>query len=165
MAATYDNATRSRPAAMKRRSSLAARGRLITRLPRFVRFAGVGGGCAILQLLVLAFLVRRGVEPHGANAIAFLLSTQVNFALSSAITWRDRLAAPWRGAILRRLAGYNALALCSLAVNGAVFALALPAAPYLVAAGLGIVAGTGLTYTVSGRVLFRPPASRSRRTS
>ena len=99
--------------------------------------------------------MRLGVEQHGANALAFLLSTQVNFALSAAITWRDRLAAPGPpSAVARRLAGYNAMALGTLVVNQAVFALALPAVHYLAASALGILAGMLINYTVSGRVFF-----------
>lgn len=133
-----------------------APGRWLTRSPRPVRFAAVGGGCAVLQLLVLALLVRLGVERHGANVLAFLLSAQVNFGLSSAVTWRDRRGAAGRAAgLARRLLGFNALALGALAINQVVFALASPAAHYLIAGGLGIVTGTALTYTVSGYVIFR----------
>ena len=53
------------------------------------------------------------------------------------------------------VAGYNALALGSLAINQVVFAVALPLTYVLVASALGILAGMVLTYTVSGAVLFR----------
>ena len=140
-------------------------GWLPVRLPRPVRFAGVGATCAALQLLGLALLVRLGVEDHGANALAFLLSTQVNFALSAAVTWRDRLDATGRpAAVARRLAGYNAMALGTLVVNQAVFALTLPAAHYLAASALGILAGMLINYTVSGRVIFRPVQHSARST-
>ena len=129
--------------------------RRLARLPRPVRFAAVGATCAALQLLGLALLVRLGVEQHVANALAFLLSTQVNFALSAAVTWRNRLAAGGSPtAVAWRLAGYNAMALGTLVVNQAVFALALPAVHYLAASALGILAGMLLNYTVSGRVIF-----------
>jgi putative flippase GtrA len=109
------------------------------------------------ELLGLALLVRLGVEQHVANALAFLFSTQVNFALSAALTWRDRLDTTGRPtAVARRLAGYNAMALGTLVANQAVFVLALPAAHYLAASALGILAGMLINYTVSGRVIFRP---------
>ena len=138
-------------------------GQLLDRAPRPLRFGAVGGSCATLQLLALALLVRLGAEPHGANVLAFLLSTQVNFALSSVITWRDRRVAPGLAAAGKRLAGYNALALGSLAINQLVFTLALPSASVLVASALGILAGMVLTYTVSGQVLFRRVARQDGR--
>ena len=131
-------------------------GRLLDRIPRPLRFAAVGGTCAVLQLLILELLARLRVELHLANTLGFLLSTQVNFALNSAITWRDRLAGgQGAGTAGRRLAGYNALALGSLAINQAAFAVALHVAHYLAASALGILAGMLLTYAVSGLVLFR----------
>jgi putative flippase GtrA len=135
-------------------------GRLLDRVPRFVRFGAVGGGCAVVQLLALALLVRLGVELHGANTLAFLLSTQVNFALSSVITWRDRRVGPGWRVVGKRLAGYNALALGSLAINQLVFSLALFVAYFLVASALGILAGMVLTYVISGRILFRRIAAQ-----
>ena len=109
-----------------------------------------------MQLLGLALLVRLGVEGHVANALAFLLSAQINFALSSAFTWRDRrTGTAERLGVARRLVGYNALALGALAINQAVFALTSPLGHYLTASALGILAGMVLTYAVSGRVTFR----------
>lgn len=160
---------RSRPALLQipAPTTLAPRravlGSLIDRVPRPLRFGAVGGSCAALQLLALALLVRLGVEPHGANVLAFALSTQVNFALSSVITWRDRRVAPGWATSGKRLAGYNALALGSLAINQLVFTLALPATAVPVASGLGILAGMALTYTASGQMLFRRVARQAGR--
>lgn len=129
---------------------------LIARTPRLIRFGAVGSTCALLQLLALGLLGQLGFELHVANVIAFTLSTQVNFALSSGITWRERRGPRTaRGNAARRLAGYNVLALGSLLINQAVFAVALPHLPYLVAGVVGILAGMLLTYAVSGQLLFR----------
>lgn len=156
MASAYHDVT---PPARGRvmRLVLLAPGRLLERVPRPLRFAAVGGACAVLQLLALAALARLGVELHAADALAFVLCAQVNFALNSAITWRDRRASA--RAVAGRLAGYNALALGSLAVNQVVFALALPATHYLIASALGLLAGALLNYTGCGRVIFRRAAS------
>lgn len=157
MATVYRTLDQSPPDVPASGTSPGLLDRLIARVPRPVRFGLVGGACAALQLLLLGVLARAGIELHGANVLAFVLSTQVNFALSSAFTWRDRRIAGWHprsGA--RRLAGYNLLALGSLLINQATFALALPHAHYLVAAACGILAGMVLTYAVSGRILFRP---------
>jgi len=59
-------------------------------LPRPIRFGGVGGGCAVLQLGFLAGLVQGGVDRHLANVVAFLVATQIHFYLSALVTWRDR---------------------------------------------------------------------------
>ncbi len=131
-------------------------GARVERVPRPLRFGAVGGACALLQLVCLAGLVRGGVERHVANGVAFLLSAQVNFALSSAITWRERHAAPLHlSSVGARLASYNATALGALALNETVFALAATVTHYLAASALGILAGMLLNYTVSEAVVFR----------
>jgi putative flippase GtrA len=156
MATTYPDGareTRPRPTASVLIANLDT---LIARTPRLIRFGAVGSTCALLQLLALGVLGHLGLELHVANILAFILSTQVNFALSSAITWRDRrMLRTTPGNAARRLAGYNALALGSLLINQAVFAVALPHAPYLVAGVAGILAGMLLTYAISGQLLFR----------
>ena len=54
-----------------------------------------------------------------ANALGFAISAQLNFVLSSRLTWRDR---PWAApALWAGLACYNGTALISLAVNTAAF--------------------------------------------
>lgn len=130
--------------------------RSLDRMPRLIRFGAVGSVCALFQLVVLSVLVYFRSELHLANTLAFVLSTQLNFALSSLITWRDRRA-PSRSLVTsaRRLAGYNALALGSFLINQIVFALALHFVSYLLAGLSGILAGMFLTYAISGRLLFR----------
>jgi putative flippase GtrA len=131
-------------------------GTLIERIPRPLRFGFVGGTCAALQLGILFVLVHLGLEQHAANILAFLLSTQGNFVLSSSITWHERRGiAPTRSTAAARLASYNAMALGTLLVNQAVFTLAVHATHYLVASALGIVVAALLNYLVSGAVIFR----------
>ena len=139
------------------RASLAtAIDHLLGRVPRLVRFGFVGGTCSLLQLVFLEMLVQFNLELHLANILAFLISTQLNFALSSLITWRDRLAPHERPTLLvRRLAGYNGLALISLTVNQIVFTIAALSINYLAAATLGILVGMIVNYTVSGKLIFR----------
>src|SRR5213078_1846300 len=106
-------------------------GTLVERIPRPMRFGFVGGTCAALQLGVLFGLVHLGLERHGANVLAFLLSTQVNFALSSIVTWRDRQPpVSGRATVAAQLASYNAMALVTLLVNQAVFGVAVAVAHY-----------------------------------
>src|SRR4051794_8042585 len=81
---------RARPPERTKGVDRAMTGTLVERIPRPIRFGFVGGTCAVLQLGLLFGLVHLGLERHAANVLAFLLSTQVNFALSSIVTWRDR---------------------------------------------------------------------------
>ena len=156
MASSYPSASPTERSVPARASCIAALEHFLDRTPRLVRFGFVGGTCALIQLLFLDLLVQANIELHLANATGFILSTQLNFALSSLITWRDRVApSDHPTSLARRLAGYNALALTSLIINQAVFTLAVNAIHYLAAATLGILAGMLLTYVVSGRVIFR----------
>jgi putative flippase GtrA len=130
-------------------------GAALVRLPRLIRFGGVGGACAVLQLAALAVLVRLGVNKHLGNGLAFFGSTQVNFVLSSLITWRERRGREVMNSVVARMASYNLLALGVLVVNQVVFALAASRVHYLIASALGILAGMVVNYTVSRAVVFR----------
>src|SRR5579862_9350855 len=57
---------------------------------RPIRFAITGALAGLVQLALLSTLVGKGWSPVAANATAFLLAAQLNFALSSVFTWRDR---------------------------------------------------------------------------
>src|ERR671939_901407 len=74
--------------------------RVLLRSPgaRPLHFTFTGGLAGLLQLGLLALLVGRGWPSGPANAVAFLLAAQVNFAVSSLFTWRDRrrTAPLWR---------------------------------------------------------------------
>jgi len=129
--------------------------------PRLARFVLVGGTCAALQLLVFVGVLRFGAEPHLANTGAFLLSTQVNFFLSAAITWRDRLALTGgRTAIGIRLASYNTMALGTLLLNQLAFALAAIHLPALLAGAVGIAASAAANYLLSRSIIFKSVATR-----
>lgn len=133
----------------------------MSHLSRLARFVLVGGTCAALQLLVFAGILRFGTEPHLANTAAFLLSTQVNFFLSAAITWRDRMALTGgRTAIGIRLATYNTMALGTLLLNQLVFALVAIHFPALLASAVGIAASAAANYLLSRSIIFRSVSSR-----
>ena len=127
----------------------------IAHLPRPVRFGGVGGGCAVLQLGLLAGLVESGVDRHIANILAFIVSTQVHFFLSALVTWHDRggLGHGWAG-LSRRLALHNTMGLLSLMITQAVFIVTSHWIYYLLASALGIVASSCVNYRLSGRFTF-----------
>src|SRR5215218_5136531 len=64
---------------------------------RPLRFVIVGGMCGAVQLALLGLFLRSGAPAIPANAVAFLLSAQVNFTLSSFVTWHDRADATTTG--------------------------------------------------------------------
>src|SRR5436309_13396580 len=123
-----------------------------TRAARPLRFALTGGLAGLLQLGLLALLTGRGWPTAPANAVAFLLAAQVNFALSSLFTWRDRrrtapLWRPW-------LAFHGAIVAMAL-VNQSVFLAAWTALPALVASAAGIAVAAVGNYLLGDRLLFR----------
>src|SRR5919197_1644844 len=91
-----------------------------TRAARPLRFALTGGLAGLLQLGLLALLTGRGWPSAPANAVAFLLAAQVNFALSFLFTWRDRrrTAPLWR----RWLAFHGAIAAMAFVNQGVLMA-------------------------------------------
>jgi putative flippase GtrA len=129
-------------------------GLLRGRRARIARFLAVGGTCFAIQFALLTGLVRLGVDRPVANAIAFAGSAQLNFLLSSRLTWADRPAGTWRQGGARLLA-YNLTALVSLGVDSGVFVLAYRATGTLPAAGLGVVTSTALVYLICNRLVFR----------
>jgi putative flippase GtrA len=118
---------------------------------RPLRFALTGGLAGLLQLGLLALLVGRGWPSALANALAFLLAAQVNFALSSLFTWRDRrrTAPLWR----RWLAFHGAIAAMAL-VNQSVFLAARTVLPALVASAAGIAVAAVGNYLLGDRLVF-----------
>ena len=96
-----------------------------------------------------------------ANALGFVLSAQLNFVLSSRLTWRDRRTGPAQAPWVR-LASYNGTALISLAVNTAAFSLIYRQAGDLAAAAAGVVCGMCVTYLVCDLLIFRERARHAR---
>jgi putative flippase GtrA len=129
---------------------------LIDERARPLRFVLVGGLCGAVQLGLFSLLLWGGVEALPANAIAFLLSAQLNFALSTAFIWHDRQAAtgPVRSLTRRWLAFHGSIA-ATAALNQLAFALARAAAPEFVAAALGIGAVAVANFLVQDRLVFR----------
>src|SRR5229473_5581143 len=90
---------------------------------RILTFAAIGVTCFLVQFALLSIMVRLGVYRPLANAVSFAISAQLNFLLSTRLTWRDRPVAGRRGTGSRWLA-YNATALASLGCNTGVFVAA-----------------------------------------
>jgi putative flippase GtrA len=121
---------------------------------RFAVFLAVGAFCFAVQLALLTLVTRLGADKPVANAIGFALSAQLNFLLSSRLTWRDRKAAGRRDAGVRWLA-YNTTALLSLACNTVVFTLTYKDIGAWAAALLGVLAGTAIVFLTCNFVIFR----------
>ena len=129
------------------RSVLLARKRILT-------FAAIGATCFLAQFILLTVMTNLGVYRPLANAASFAISAQLNFLLSTRITWRDRPSASGRGTAARWLA-YNGTALISLGCNTAVFVLVYRAIGTTPAAMLGVLTGTCIVYLICNRLVFR----------
>ena len=148
-----------RPAAAPSAGGLWAR--LYARQARPLRFAITGGVCGLFQLALLALLTRKGGQPLPANGVAFLAAAQLNFALSSMFTWRDRRGE--RSLIRRWLAFHGSIAGMAV-VNLLVFTAMRPTLPDLPAAVAGIgVAAIG-NFIIGDRLVFRVRREGTRRT-
>ena len=114
----------------------------IERIPRLIRFASVGSACALLQLAALHLLVELNVDKSVANLFALVCFAQLNFALSSVITWTNRRAR------------FNGVVVVSALANQLTFMVAVPHIEYLIAGTLSLIVGAIINYLVSDRVVF-----------
>lgn len=121
---------------------------------RIAVFALVGATCFGVQLALLAATVHLGANRPVANAVGFTVSAQLNFLLSSKVTWRDRPISGWRDVGGRWLA-YNGTALISLGVNTAVFTLAYHEIGTAPTSLLGVLVGTVVVYLTCNLFIFR----------
>jgi putative flippase GtrA len=121
---------------------------------RLLVFAAVGASCFLVQFILLTAMAHLGMYRPLANAVSFAISAQLNFLLSTRITWRDRPSSGRRGTGARWLA-YNGTALGSLGCNTVVFVLAYHSIGTTPAAVLGVVTGTCLVYLVCNLLVFR----------
>lgn len=123
---------------------------------RFLKFNGVGAIGFVLQLGLLALLLRLGLHYLGATAIAVELTVLHNFWWHERWTWRDR---PADDRIrLRRLWRFHATnGLVSLAGNLVLMRLlvGLAGMPPLPANLLAVLACALINFTASDRLVFR----------
>jgi putative flippase GtrA len=131
---------------------------------RQLLFVLVGATCFLTQYGVLTVLAAAGINRPLANAVGFGLSAQLNFLLSSRLTWRDRRAHSARTLCLR-LVSYNGTALLSLSVNTAAFTLVYQRVGNLAGAALGVGCGMCVTYLICDLIIFRNRASGAIATS
>lgn len=130
----------------------ALRATLLAEGARPLRFMATGGIAGLLQLLLLARLTHGSWPALEANALAFLLAAQVNFALSVTFTWGDRTSPQ---PLWRRWALFHASISGMAALNMAVFALAEHMVPALAASTLGIGVAAAGNFLTGDRLVFR----------
>jgi putative flippase GtrA len=121
---------------------------------RILKYIAVGVTCFSVQFILLTAMIHLGVYRPIANSAAFAVSAQLNFLLSSRLTWGDRPVSGWRHAG-GRWAAYNGTALASLACDTVVFTGTYRAIGTTAAAAVGVISAAGLTYLVCNRVVFR----------
>jgi putative flippase GtrA len=125
---------------------------LLSPRTRAVRFIVTGSLAGVSQLALFAGLLDLRWPALGANLAAFLLAAQLNFALSTRFTWRDR-STPC--SFWRRWTTFHVSIAGMAVLNKLVFAAARTVTPHLVAAALGICAGSLGNFFIGDRLVFR----------
>lgn len=124
---------------------------------RLLRFIICGGTASVIQLGFLHFFLGWGWIALPADALSIFLGAQVNFLLSSTITWRDRRdGACW----WRRWVGFHCAIAGTATLNLAVFTVASVVMPHLIAAALGIGVAAVCNYLAGDRLIFRSARSK-----
>ena len=127
--------------------------RILTKQARLLRFALTGGLAGCTQLGLLTIALHHGWAALPANAAAFLLAAQLNFALSNLFTWRDRGIGASLG---RRWLMFHASIASMALVNLLVFTVARSLLPDLGASVAGICAAATGNFLIGDRLVFRP---------
>ena len=143
--------------------------RLFSGKARPIRFFLVGQTATITQLCVLYALTSLGWLPGVANAVALVLSSQVNFFLSATFTWRDRDALERRGGrsrgttliILGRWARFMSGIAVTTLLNDGLFILLERALPVLVAALISSGVIAVVNYLMIDLLIFRRKRNRA----
>jgi putative flippase GtrA len=124
-------------------------------LKRALRFMSVGTICTLLQIGLL-HLFGYVLLAALANALAFIVSAQLNFALSYRVTWHD---ADRKTGLALGLAWlqYNALIVVTAGVNTVAFVMFrdILSGPDAVAVLFAGVISTTVTFIVNHRLIFR----------
>ena len=129
---------------------------LWSRAARPLRFACTGGVAALVQLGLVGALTAWRWPPIAANAVALLLSTQLNFVLSYLFTWRDRR--PRTGTpldVLGRWAAYQSSVAGTSLLNMGVFVVVRADLHTLAASALGTAVAAVANFLAGDRLVFR----------
>jgi putative flippase GtrA len=124
---------------------------------RGARFAWVGAGGFVVQLLALRALTAAGLPATLATALAVEAAILHNFVWHEGWTWSDR--GPGAGRLVR-LARFNgATAVVSIGGNVLLTTVMVHrlGLPLLVANALAVLALSVVTFLCADRLVFRPP--------
>src|ERR671933_785600 len=133
---------------------------------RFWKFALVGASGVLVNLVTLITLVEYfNANPTVAWMVAVGLSILSNFLLNNAFTWRDVRHSSRIHFFLRGALAYP-VAIVALGANFAVYYPLIKYVSadfpyYVIAAFLGIIAGTSANFILSSRFVFRQLAPKS----
>jgi putative flippase GtrA len=127
---------------------------LAERLPRVLRFLGVGGLGLITDLAVFTLLLSYGIHPLGARVISLAAATLVTWRLNRALTF-DRSGRRQGEEAMR----YVAVTVTAQGVSYATFATlvltvcaSIPQAALIIGAALGAI----ISYSGHRHVVFTP---------
>src|ERR687886_937640 len=133
---------------------------------RFWKFALVGTSGVLVNMLTLITLVEYfDANPTVAWMVAVGVSILSNFLLNNAFTWRDVRHSSRIHFFLRGVLAYP-VAIIALGANFAVYYPLIKYVSagfpyYVIAAFLGIIAGTSTNFVLSSRLVFHHPAPKS----
>lgn len=126
---------------------------------RLLRSFASGAGATLADLVVLSLLVGvLRVDPRAASGPALLTGGVANFLLHRHFAFRARA-----GSVLRQAAGYTAVELASLVLNGVLYDVALRSLPELAPFYWAVRLATtnvvylGFSYPLWRRVFSVPP--------
>lgn len=122
---------------------------------RLLRFAAVGFTCFLLQFYILKLLQHVGVAALLANAIGFVVSAQVNFLLSSNVTWSDASRPTGMGWVYRWFS-FMGVVTGALVVNSTVFHFTKWVGNDFIRVASATATSTSLTFIVNHYAVFRP---------
>jgi dolichol-phosphate mannosyltransferase len=138
---------------------------LLSDAARPLRFACIGGLAGLIQLLLLSLFTRLGWQEVLANAIAYILSAQANFVLSTFFTWHDRqsdaLAAHAKKTMLKRWLTFHSSIIGTGLLNMLVFVIGRTMLPSLLASALGIACAAIANFFLFNRFVFRKSIASS----
>ncbi len=120
---------------------------------RLVKFTVVGTVCLMVQFVILKLLEHVNINRSVADAAGFILSSQLNYILSSNLTWRDARRLKGK-AQFYRWAGFLGAAIAASGVNALAFTVIAPLAGDLIGVLCAGAVSTSLTFVVNNFVVF-----------
>lgn len=124
----------------------------MTKATRILRFATVGTICFIVQWCALLAL-QNVMHTLQASTVAFIVSAQLNFILSSVVTWRDKKIRQGR---TLRWAKFNTSVLLAVCINTAVMWICVELGIWLwLALIIANFTSTVFTFIVNDNIVYR----------